>query len=47
LIYLIGVRDWPPKALVIAVTNDFIWWPVFMLYLLAARPAFRADLGRH
>jgi flagellar biogenesis protein FliO len=46
LIYLIAVGAWPPKTLVIAVTNDFIWWPFFTLYLIDAWPAFRGDLAR-
>ena len=29
LIYLIVVGVWPAKTLVIAVTNDFIWWAFF------------------
>jgi hypothetical protein len=41
LIYLIVVGVWPAKTLVIAVTNDFIWWPFFTLYLVDAWPAFR------
>jgi len=46
LIYLIVVGVWPSKTLVIAVTNDFIWWPFFALYLVEAWPAFRGDLAR-
>jgi hypothetical protein len=46
LIYLIAVGVWPAKTLVIAVTNDFIWWPFFTLYLVDAWPAFREDLAR-
>jgi hypothetical protein len=46
LIYLTLVGVWPAKTLVIAVTNDFIWWPFFTLYLVDAWPAFREDLAR-
>jgi hypothetical protein len=46
LIYLTLVGVWPAKTLVIAVTNDFIWWPFFTLYLVDAWPAFRGDLAR-
>lgn len=47
LMYLIVVGVWPPKTLVIAVTNDFIWWPFLTLHLVDAWPAFRGDLGRY
>jgi hypothetical protein len=29
------------------VTNDFIWWPAFVLYLVDAWPAFRRDISGH
>ena len=44
LVYLIATGTWPLKTLIIAVTNDFIWWPAFALYLFDAWPAFRTDL---
>lgn len=33
---------WPASALLLCVTNDFIWWIPFGLYLHDAWPAFRA-----
>ena len=36
---------WPASAVVISVTNDFIWWIPFGLYLHDAWPAFRARLA--
>jgi hypothetical protein len=47
LVYLIATGTWPLKTLVIAVTNDFIWWPAFVLYLVDAWPAFRRDISGH
>ena len=35
------LRDtWPPAALVLCLTNDFIWWIPFGLYLKDAWPWF-------
>jgi hypothetical protein len=36
--------SWPPASLVLCVTNDFLWWIPFGIYLVDAWPAFRADL---
>jgi hypothetical protein len=33
---------WPASAIVLCVTNDFIWWIPFTLYLYDAWPAWRA-----
>lgn len=44
LLYLIISGTWPAKTIIIAVTNDFIWWIPFALYLRDAWPAFRRDL---
>jgi hypothetical protein len=41
LIWLIYTGQWPPRAIVLCVTNDFIWWPPFLLYLRDAWPRFR------
>lgn len=32
---------WPPATLVLCVTNDFLWWIPFALYLRDAWPAWR------
>lgn len=36
--------SWPPASLVLCLTNDFIWWIPFGIYLVDAWPVFRADL---
>src|SRR5262245_8273696 len=44
LALLILRGDWPPASLVLCVTNDFVWWLPFGLYLHDAWPFFRRDL---
>lgn len=46
LLVLIHQGTWPRSALVMCLTNDFIWWMPFGLYLKDAWPAFKADLLR-
>jgi hypothetical protein len=36
--------EWPPATLVLCLTNDFIWWVPFGLYLWDAWPWFREDV---
>ena len=43
MVWLIRTGAWPPSALVLCVTNDFIWWIPFGVYLHDAWPAFRQD----
>ena len=43
MFWLIWNRTWPMSAVVLCVTNDFIWWIPFGLYLRDAWPAFRHD----
>jgi hypothetical protein len=43
LAQLIATGKWPPAALVLCVTNDFIWWIPFGLYLYDARRAPSQD----
>jgi hypothetical protein len=45
LIYLVVTGAWPASALWVCVTNDFIWWAPFALYLRDAWPAWRSDVG--
>ena len=45
LLYLIISGTRPAATIVIAVTNDFVWWIPFSLYLHDAWPAFRRDLS--
>jgi hypothetical protein len=33
--------EWPPATLVLCLTNDFIWWVPFTLYLWDAWPFWR------
>ena len=35
---------WPARSLILCVTNDFIWWIPFTLYLIDSWPAFRRDV---
>lgn len=35
---------WPLRAIVLCLTNDFIWWIPFALYLRDAWPYFRREL---
>jgi hypothetical protein len=41
---LLWTGQWPPATLILCVTNDFLWWGPFALYLYNAWPAFRNDL---
>ncbi len=38
---LILTGAWPPATLVLCLTNDFIWWIPFALYLRDAWPFYR------
>ncbi|YCM44508.1 hypothetical protein V2O64_00555 [Verrucomicrobiaceae bacterium 227] len=40
LVILIAQGTWPPSTLVMCVTNDFIWWIPFAIYLKDARPFY-------
>jgi hypothetical protein len=44
LLTLIFRGVWPPSTLVLCVTNDFIWWLPFVIYLHDAWPDFRRSL---
>lgn len=41
---LIWTGQWPPATLVLCLTNDFIWWIPFSLYLYDAWPFFIREL---
>ena len=48
LVQLIASGAWPMKSAVLCLTNDFIWWVPFAVYLrdvrtAAARPAARGE----
>jgi hypothetical protein len=36
---LILAGTWPPRTIVLCLTNDLIWWVPFALYLMDARAA--------
>jgi len=40
---LIWNGDWPASTLILCITNDFIWWVPFSIYLYDAWPFFRRD----
>jgi hypothetical protein len=44
LVWLIYSGAWSPRAIVLSVTNDFIWWVPFLLYLRDGWPRFRMVL---
>jgi hypothetical protein len=46
LLVLLWRRVWPPSTLVLCLTNDFIWWIPFALYLRDAWPHFRYSWRR-
>jgi hypothetical protein len=46
LIHLIWSGQWPSRTLVLCLTNDFIWWLPFSLYLYDAWPFWRRGLSR-
>ncbi len=41
LAWLILTGAWPPGAIILAATNDLVWWIPFAGYLRDAWPAFR------
>lgn len=44
LAVLLWQGTWPPKTIVLCLTNDLIWWIPFALYLRDAWPSFKNDL---
>jgi len=46
LFWQIWHDSWPASTLVLCITNDFVWWIPFALYLHDAWPAFRLDAMR-
>jgi hypothetical protein len=45
LVALIASGRWPMASLVLCITNDFVWWIPFGLYLADALPHYRRDLA--
>jgi len=46
LMRLIQTHEWPASTIILSVTNDFIWWIPFAIYLVDAWPFWREDLKR-
>jgi hypothetical protein len=46
LLVLIAQGTWPPETLILCLTNDFIWWVPFGLYLKDSWPEARAEWAR-
>ena len=44
LAQLLWSGAWPPRAAILCVTNDFIWWIPFALYLHDAWPFWRREI---
>lgn len=42
LLILIARGEWPLGTLILCVTNDFIWWLPFAIYLRDAWPEFKS-----
>jgi hypothetical protein len=47
LAQLIYTGAWPLKAIVLCITNDFIWWIPFVLYLADVRGARITTESQH
>jgi hypothetical protein len=45
LAVLIARGEWPLATIVLCLTNDFVWWLPFSLYLKDAWPFFSQDLA--
>ena len=41
---LIATGEWPATTLMLCLTNDFVWWIPFGVYLYDAWPFFRAGV---
>jgi hypothetical protein len=44
VLLLLWRGTWPAATLVLCLTNDFIWWVPFALYLHDAWPSFRREV---
>jgi hypothetical protein len=42
---LIARGTWPPSTLVLCLTNDFVWWPFFTLYLRDAWNSYKLQVS--
>jgi hypothetical protein len=46
-VWLITQGCWPSSTLVLVLTNDFIWWIPFAIYLHDTWPGFLRDFNRY
>lgn len=46
LVLLIAKGQWPVSTLILSVTNDFIWWIPFGIYLVDSVSNYKDDLSR-
>ena len=44
LAVMIAIGQWPPKTVLVILTNDLIWWVPFGLYLFDSWPFYLDDL---
>ena len=44
MVFLVATQQWPAAALVLCLTNDFIWWVPFGLYVIDSWPHYRREL---
>lgn len=44
LLVLIIKGQWPPASLILCLTNDFIWWIPFSVYIYDSWPGYRQEL---
>lgn len=44
LLILIWQGEWKPATIILCLTNDFVWWIPFSLYLFDSWKYFREDL---
>ena len=45
LLVLIWNGTWPLRSIVLCLTNDFVWWLPFGIYLKDAWPLFRREVA--
>ena len=44
LAVMIALGHWPPKTVLVILTNDLVWWVPFGLYLYDSWPLYRDDV---
>ena len=46
MLQLVLTGQWPAASALLCITNDFVWWIPFVLYLRDAWPLYRAEWSR-